>query len=311
MENLYFLIKEEFNAQILKTFALLSKRFFIPLKQWFIQKKKDLKKNNIFEVQFFGTIFEKTGETKIKNMKNFLTLLSFVFITTLVNAQPPKYSDLQILYADANYEKLAKVAANYTEKDKTKKDVLPYIWLAKGLYKISLSGTTDPRFKNAYKDAIKYLSKGMKYDLKYNEGSTIEEHREFVDEFQMSLFEVIDNEMSGGSSKRAGSWVIKYQKITTNPVGAKYLLGATKYMNQDKSTARTLWKEADAMLEALTTVENFSEADLNMLKIGLLYTAQTLKDTRQIDKARALLNKAAQWFENDADWKERYDEIVN
>ena len=248
---------------------------------------------------------------KTRNMKNILTLLSFVLLTTLANAQPPKYSDLQILYADANYEKLVKVAANYTEKDKTKKDVLPYIWLSKGLYKISLSGNTDPRFKNAYKDAIKYLSKGMKYDLKYNDGATIEEHREFVDLFQMSLFEVIDNEMSGGSTKRAGSWIIKYQKITTNPIGAKYLLGATKYMNQDKSTARTLWKEAKVMLDALTSVESFSEADLKLFKIGLLYTAQTLKDTRQIDKARALLNSAAQWFEGDDDWKERYDEIVN
>ncbi len=261
--------------------------------------------NNCSSAQYL-----KTGR-KTRNMKNILTLLSFVLLTTLVNAQPPKYSDLQILYADANYEKLTKVAANYTEKDKTKKDVLPYIWLSKALYKISLSGNNDPRFKNSYKDAIKYLGKGMKYDLKYNDGTTIEEHREFVDLFQMSLFEVIDNEMSGGSSKRAGSWIIKYQKITTNTVGAKYLLGATKYMNQDKSTARTLWKEGKVMLDALTSVESFSQADLSLFRIGLLYTAQTLKDTRQIDKARALLNSAAQWFEGDDDWKERYDEIVN
>jgi len=79
-------------------------------------------------------------------MKNILALLSFILLTTLANAQPPKYTDLQILFADANYEKLAKIAANYTEKDKTKKDVLPYIWLAKGLNKISQSGTDNPKF---------------------------------------------------------------------------------------------------------------------------------------------------------------------
>jgi len=151
----------------------------------------------------------------------------------------------------------------------------------------------------------------MKYDLKYNEGTTIEEHQEFIDKFQLSLFEIIDNEMSGGSSKRAGSWIIKYQKITTNTIGAKYLLGATKYMNQDKSTARTLWKEGKVILDALTSVKDYSEADLNMFKIGLLYSAQALKDSRQIDKARELLNSSAQWFEGDDDWKERYDEIVN
>ncbi|MBL1278886.1 MAG: hypothetical protein COA33_001340 [Fluviicola sp.] len=244
-------------------------------------------------------------------MKHFLTILSFLFITTLTYAQPPKYDDLKILYADANYEKLAKVASGYTEKDKTKKDVLPYIWLSKGLYKISLSGTDNEKFKNAYKDAIKYLSKGMKYDKKYNEGSTIVEHKEFIDKFQLSLFEVIDNEISDGNFKRAYGWAIKYQKITTNYVGVKYLMGACKYNDQDKPTARTLWQDGEKLLAELTSVEGWSEADLKVFKLGLLSSAEGLKKTRQKDKARALLNKTAQWFEEDADWKERYDEIVN
>ncbi|HIP31285.1 MAG TPA: hypothetical protein EYG86_00840 [Crocinitomicaceae bacterium] len=244
-------------------------------------------------------------------MKNILTILSFLFIASLSYGQSPTYDDLKILYADANYEKLAKVASGYTEKDKTKKDILPYIWLSKGLYKISLSGTDNEKFKNAYKDAIKYLSKGIKYDLKYNEGSTIAEHKEFIDEFQLSLFEVIDNEVSDENFRRAYGWCIKYQKITTNKIGVKYMMGACKYSDQDKPTARTLWQEADKMLKELTTTDGWSEADLKMFKLGLLSSAEALKKTRQGDKARALLNKTAQWFEEDADWKERYDEIVN
>jgi len=244
-------------------------------------------------------------------MKNIFTLLTFIFIASMSYAQPPVYDDLKILYADANYEKLAKIASSYTEKDKTKKDILPYIWLAKGLYKVSLSGTDDPKFKNAYKDAIKYLSKGIKYDMKYNEGSTIAEHKEFIDKFQLSLFEIIDNEISAGGFRKAYGWCIKYNKITTNLVGIKYLMGACKYKDQDKATARTLWQEGDKLLDGLTTTEGWSEADLKTFKLGLLTSAEALKSTRQVDKARALLNKTAQWFEDDADWKERYDEIVN
>ncbi|MFN5910701.1 MAG: hypothetical protein ACK45H_05135, partial [Bacteroidota bacterium] len=66
-----------------------------------------------------------------------------IFLT--LNAQPPKYDDLKILYADANYEKLVKVAENYSLKEELKKDALPFLWLAKGLYKISLSGTDDEK----------------------------------------------------------------------------------------------------------------------------------------------------------------------
>ena len=244
-------------------------------------------------------------------MKNILILLSFLFITSLSFGQPPVYDDLKILYSDANYEKLAKVAAGYTEKDKTKKDILPYIWLSKGLYKISLSGSDNEKFKNAYKDAIKYLSKGMKYDIKYNEGSTITEYKEFIDKFQLSLFEVIDNEVSEGNFRRAYGWSIKYQKITTNFVGVKYLMGACKYNDQDKPTARTLWQDGGILLDELKSTEDWSEADLKIFKLGLLSSAEGLQKTRQGDKAKALLNKTAQWFEVDEDWQERYDEIVN
>ena len=244
-------------------------------------------------------------------MKHLLTIISLIFIANFSYSQPPKYDDLKILYADANYEKLSKVASGYTESDKTSKDVLPYIWLSKGLYKVSLSGTDDEKFKNAYKDAIKYLKKGISYDLKYNNGSTIEEHRDFLDEFQKSLMEVIDNEMSSGNVKKAYGWAIKYKTVTVNTVGSLYMMGACKYEDQDKPSARTLWQEADAELKNITSIESWSEADVKMLKFGVLYSAGAMKKGRQMDNARALLNKVAQWFEEDDDWKQRYDEIVN
>ena len=244
-------------------------------------------------------------------MKHLFTISIIVFVSMIAYSQPPKYDDLKILYADANYEKLAKVASNYTEKDKTKKDVLPYIWLSKGLYKVSLSGTTNEKFKNAYKDAIKYLGKGIKYDLKYNDGATLLEHEEFLAEFQLSLYEVVENEVSSGNFKRAYGWTIKYQKISQNVAGIKFMMGACKYEDQDKPSARTFWQEGTKAMNEITTIDNYSEADRSMLKSGILYSAAAMYKGRQGDKARALLNKAAQWFEEDEDWKERYDEIVN
>lgn len=244
-------------------------------------------------------------------MKQISAIFCFLLTTLLSYAQPPNYDDLKVLYADGNYEKLAKVASGYTESDKTSKDVLPYIWLAKGLYKISLSGVEDERFKTAYKDAIMYLKKGISYDLKYNDGSTIAENREFIDLFQASLMETVDNDVSTGNFKKAYGWAVKYKTITVNPVGANYMMGACKYRDQDKATARTLWQEADAQLAKITGIDDWSEADRKMLKVGILHSAAAMKDGRQLDQAKALLNKAAQWFEEDEDWKERYDEIVN
>lgn len=242
-------------------------------------------------------------------MRHFLTTLCLVILSA--NSFAQNYDNLKILYADANYEKLVKKATSYTEGDKTKKDVIPYIYAAKGLYKISLSGTDDERFKNAYKDGIKYIKKGLKIDMKYNDGATFEEHKEFWHEFQASLFETIDNEVSGGGFKKAYGWVVKYKSITTNQAGVLYMSGACKFEDQDKSTARMMWQDGLAELEKITEIDSWSEADRNLLKVGVLYSARALKKSRQEDKAKDLLGKVAQWFENDPDWQERYDLIVN
>lgn len=244
-------------------------------------------------------------------MKKLFTVLAILTYSLSVSAQAPHFKDLQILYADGKYEKLAAVADKYTQSDKTKKEIPPYFWAAKALYKVSLSGTDDPKFKNAYKDAIKYLGKGIKYDKKYNDSEMIAEEAEFVAKFQGSLYETIDNEMSAEGFKKAGSWAIKYVKITTNPVGSKFMLGACKFFDQDRPTAREIWKEANAMLNEIESIEDWSEADKNMLMKGVLYSAKAMIKGRQESQAKDLLGKVAQWFEGNEDWQEQYDEIVN
>ena len=108
-------------------------------------------------------------------MKKLILLLALI-VTGIANAQPPTYDDLRILYADGNYEKLAKVADKYCNNDKTKNDPLVHMWLGKALYKISLVGSEDENFKNAFKDAIGAVGKSIKLD---KEGSVQSENEEF------------------------------------------------------------------------------------------------------------------------------------
>lgn len=247
-------------------------------------------------------------------MKNLILLFAVLFYAGTALAQPPVYDDLKILYADADYEKLVKKAEAYTLKDKTSKDVLPYIWLAKGLYKISNSDNNDEKYKNAYKDALKYMGKGIKYDIKYNEMMTVKEHEEFLHELQSSLQMRVEQEMSTGDVggfKKGFSWALKYDKITTNGVVVKYVAGACKYNSGDKPGARRDWQDGEALLKEVQSVEGWSEADKNMMKMGVLYSAKAMMEANQKDSARALLGKVAQWFEGDSDWEVRYDEIVN
>ncbi len=252
-------------------------------------------------------VIEKCTRKKVI-MKYILSLLSLCLIALAGNAQPPSYDDLKILYADANYEKLVKVAEKYTDKDDTKKDPIPYYWMAKGLYKVSLLGTEDEAFKNAYKDAINYLGKALKYD---SEGSINSEFEDFVYEFQMSLVERIKNDIAAGDSRKAYVWILKYNKASRNTVGALFMEGANKYASKDRAGARSAWKEAEEELEKLDGLDGFSPADRELLKVGILWTAESYISMRQEDMAKELLGKVAQWFEGDEEFKEKYDEIVN
>jgi hypothetical protein len=247
-------------------------------------------------------------------MKKIVALLMLLLIGFNSSAQAPNYDDLKILFADANYEKLVREAEKYTLKEELKKDPMPHVWMAKGLYKISLSGTDDEKFKNAYKEAITALGKAIKIDMKDSTSVRLEDHQEFIEKFQLSMVELISNELSTSQYSKASGWVLKYYKVTRNPIGAKYLEGATKFLNADKGGANTLWKEAEAMLTKLKSqenpIENWSEADRTMLRMGILETAQCFIKAKQKEKAKILLGKVAPWFENDDEFKSRSEEIL-
>lgn len=221
------------------------------------------------------------------------------------------YTDLRILFADGNYEKCVREAEKYTQKDDSKKDPEPYIWMAQSLYKISVSGNDDPEFKNAFKDAVKFLDKFLKFD---KDGSVLadnEEFQEFHMLMQTSLYESIENEIGVESYRKAFSWVLKYPKVSNNTIGASLVEGATKYHNDDKSAAFKLWRDSENALDTLASLDGWSESDINILKLGVLETAKCYVAIRKVENAKALFNKVAPWLEDDAEFKAAYDEIVN
>lgn len=237
------------------------------------------------------------------------SILFGLFIIGFAIKSLAQYDDLKILYADGNYEKLVKEATKYCEKDDTKKDPMPHLWQAKGYYKLSTT-SNDADDKNAFKDALGSVSKFLKNDKDGAAMSDVD-NREFVELIQSSLMEQIENEMATGNYRKAYSWVIKYKKISNNVIGAMYLEGATKFRTDDKSSAFGLWREAEKEIEKVTSTEDWSATDLKILKVGVLQSAECLVAIKQVDKAKALLNKVAPKFEGDKDFKARYDELIN
>jgi tetratricopeptide (TPR) repeat protein len=241
-------------------------------------------------------------------MRKFLILIMVFVGSNILRAQAPEYSDLLILYADGNYKKLIREATKYTEKEATSKDPNAWLWLGKGLYKISFVGDRDEEFKNAYKDALNALGKCRKAD---KDGAVFEKNREFFDEVKASVMEVISNDISGKDYKKAAGWVTRIYKLSPDDIGAKYLEGACKFQNADKGGANATWKEAETLMSKVKSVEDFSKTDMALIQLGVFETVECYVKSRQMDKAKALLNKVAPWFEGDEEFKAKYDAVVN
>lgn len=239
-------------------------------------------------------------------MKNILTLAFTLFLSTTFFAQGD-YQDLLIIKADGDWEQLIKKAERYTYKKGTEDDTAPYYYMAYGLYKISFVGDRDEEYKNAFKDALTAIGKMLKKD---DTGEAQEKYAEFINELKMNLLELIQNEFGNDEYRRAFGWVMRLYKFGRNYPQAKFLEGVCRYRNTDKSTARLKWKEGQELLEN-SDPTSWGTADKKLMMLGLYESAKVLKESRQNDRAKELMNLGAPYFEDNEQWQAYYDEIVN
>lgn len=239
-------------------------------------------------------------------MKKLLTIITTLLIS-LSSFSQNNYEDLLISKADGKWEDLIKKSERYTLKGSTEKDAVPYYYLAYGLYKISFQADRGDRYKNAYKDAFTAIGKMLRND---KDGSVAEEYAEFIDELKLSLLEIIQNEVENDEHRRAFGWVMRFYKFGRDYTPVYYLEGALRYRNKDKSTAAVKWKAGDELLKE-DNINSWSEPDKKIFMLGLYESAKALKEDRQIDRARDVMNIGAPYFEENKRWKVYYDEIVN
>ena len=239
-------------------------------------------------------------------MKKIITAIAVLFMTLNVFSQNT-FEDLLIIKADADWEKLIKHSERYTNKSSSEKEPVPYYFLSYGLYKISFKAQRDEEYKGAYKDAFTAIGKMLRYD---KTGEVEEKYSEYIGELKLSLLEIIQNETDNEEYRRAFGWTMRLYKFGRDYVPALFIEGALRSRNNDQSTARLKWTEANKLIKD-QQIGDWSDADKKLLMLGLYQSAKALKDLRQPDKAKEFMDIGAPYFEEDKFWKSNYDDIVN
>lgn len=243
-------------------------------------------------------------------MKKLAFLLFLVFgVVFKIEAQPPLYDDLLILYADGNWEKLLKQAEKYTQKDDSKKDALPFFYLAKCNFMMSKDQAWTEKYPKAFNDAIRYAGNAIKKD---KEGIVYEENLDFFTDLKVAVVEDIKNLVEEGSYAKLMGYIAKLHRFNKDDVGSYFLKAAAQYQEKDKGGAKLSQQEAFERLEAAEDIDSWRLIDKEMLKIGVMeYCNAQINVMRQPQPAKDLLGKVKQWLEHDEQFMAYYDSIIN
>lgn len=245
-------------------------------------------------------------------MKRFILLMIFgVGFSMFVDAQPPNYDDLVIYYADGDYEKLLKKAEKYTLSDKTKKDAIPYLYLAKCNFEMSKDQKWKDKYPKAFNDAIRFAGNCIKKDNKAG-GTVVQDNMQFFTDLKIAVVEDIKNLIAEEAYMRLMGYIAKLHRFDKDDVGSYFLRAGAQYMEKDKSGGKLSAQEAWERLDAVESVEDWREIDLEMLRIGVIvFCRSQIEVLRQDEQAKELLGRVKQWLEDDPIFMEYYNKVIN
>jgi hypothetical protein len=213
----------------------------------------------------------------------------------VVNAQ--EYEDLKGLWVDQKYEKLAEKAEKYTTKDKTKNDPLPYLYLSKALFRISLDETlkSKEQYKKAETDALSYA---VKYKKKDKGNVYKQEADEFFCEMKKFYFEQTENYYSSGDAKKASGIIKKVVQFDELNPGAWILKGVMELELKDKTNGV---KSTTTGVDLVKKIQNFNdlcEPDQTFLRYTLMEYTKYLLKVKDKPGAKQIISLGYQYYQN-------------
>ena len=261
-------------------------------------------------------------------MKRIFKFISLIFLYTHLFAPAQvvaqdDYMDLLLLYVDEKYDVCFHKSIKYTEKDKTKKDPLPYLYGSMAAFEMSQDHKYTNMYPKAFKTALSYLSKYRKKDKGFE---FKEDAEDFIEKIKMIIAEEIENYMTEGTESthgKAAGIAKKICSIDPQDYGCKLLYGHLCNLTKNRATAKEYIKPSliyiDSIPDKKFIFENMTLSQQHYLKFALMEMANYQKN-KNIIKAQTTLQMGKSLFyvkrddcklEDNGDFIALYDEVFN
>lgn len=271
-----------------------------------IQSKDGADNRSIFIGALTFGIVIASCSTKSGNMIQKVLLLALTLSYGIVsNAQKHVYEDLLVLYVDEKYDKCLMKAENYTMKDDTRKDPLPYLYMSMSLFEMSKLEKFEEDYPKAFRDALKYAEKFRKKDKNVEFFFNYEDYWAELNEACAEQAENFMDEEKWSKAKRYYDYMVSYHP--ENP-GAwlLYTLAQTRY-NQVREAELSM-AEFEKVMGA-TELEGLAPDQKKLLKSALIRYAEYQESMGAKSTALEFMDKGKDLYRDDKEFMAYYNAL--
>ncbi len=233
-----------------------------------------------------------------------LAAVSTLFLA--VQAQKQPYEDLLVKYVDEKYEDCLAKAQAYTEKESSKKDPLPFLYMSMSLYEMSKieKYRAMEEYKKSDRDAVKFAEKYRKKD----------KNKEFFDNYADYWSNL--NEMAGGAGlndyesnafSKAKQWFDGMTGYYPENPGPWLMLGLSLLKSNMAKEGELAIAKFQPALDAAGGIGMLPDDQKKLVKAALIHYAAYLDGEGNKGKAKEMLELGKEFFMDDAEFKGAYE----
>ncbi len=231
-----------------------------------------------------------------------IILTAFIFFgkSSGIHAQDEDpYKDILFMIIDGDYEKAVSKAEKYNERDKTKREPVPYIYASMAYFEMSKKEEFQEDYPRAFRDAIKKAYKAKRYD---KENEYMPQHSNYINELKAEVMREARFQYQSEKWRKSITYSKYVNRIDPDDISALLLKGVAEVKGRNTYQAKTTFEEAEEALKSFNASDISLEGKDSYLYAILEY-AKLMEEEGTKEKAQPYLDAVAGLFEGDAEFQ--------
>lgn len=217
-----------------------------------------------------------------------------------------EFEDLLLLFVDEKYEKCMQKAEKYTLKDETKREPMPYLYIAMCMFEVSKIEDADELYPRAFKDALSY---SYRYVRKDKELLYFDDNADFFASLRQEAALRAENELAEEKYSRAKYYYRGLAKIDPTDPSALFMQAYCELKSNASRDAMANFAEAMRLYNELTSVYALTKEQQDLMSYGFLTYSSHLIEEGRSDSAYSTLDYGKKLFIDNSEFMNGYNSL--